>query len=315
MRRLLLAFPILTLSACSFFESPQLNPYGVHAQNAHYQHGYTHRNNAQNCVWTPCPQSPDFPVASQGNTHANLMPHRQYYSPPSAYALRRPSYIGQIACCSNAHHFNDAQPHQLRGMHRPPAYDTVANVWFGPESQGVYTHVPQYTHAPQLRGMQYQNSGSFYGTLGGVLYDDDSEIFGIEGRLGYDSGHIFGAEIEGSIGVIDENKVVNEPSIGDVDLNIESNYNIAAFAVARVPISPNLSVHGRAGYDFRQLNVDGTAQDGTSETVSGKLEGFALGAGAEYSLSQRSGLRFDVTRYHNNVGSIESISASFTRKF
>jgi len=139
--------------------------------------------------------------------------------------------------------------------------------------------------------MQHPKSGSFYGTLGGVLYDDDSEIFGIEGRLGYDSGYIFGAEIEGSIGVIDENNVVNEPLIGDVDLNIEANYNIAAFAVARLPISSALSVHGRAGYDFRQLHVDGTAEDGTSEIVSGDLNGFALGAGAEYSLSQRSGLR------------------------
>ena len=194
-------------------------------------------------------------------------------------------------------------------MNQSPSYDTFGNAWFGPRSQYVHTQ------ASKLRGVQYQKSGEFYGTLGGVLYDDDSEIFGIEGRLGYDSGHIFGAELEGSIGVIDEKNVVNEPSIGDVDLNIESNYNIAAFAVARLPISPALSVHGRAGYDFRQLRVDGTAEDGTSETVSGNLNGFALGAGAEYSLSKRSGLRVDVTRYHNDVGSIESISASFTRKF
>ena len=309
MRRYFFAFPILALSACSFFEAPQVNPHSIHAQNVHYQQGYTYRSNVQNCLSAPCALRLGLPVAGQHKAPPNIPPYRVYQNPSSPQALRGPSYIGQTLCCSKAHQHQNAQAHQLRGMHGSPSYDNIGNAWFGPKSQYGYPN------PPQLRGMQHPKSGSFYGTLGGVLYDDDSEIFGIEGRLGYDSGYIFGAEIEGSIGVIDENNVVNEPLIGDVDLNIEANYNIAAFAVARLPISSALSVHGRAGYDFRQLHVDGTAEDGTSEIVSGDLNGFALGAGAEYSLSQRSGLRFDVTRYHNTVGSIESISASFTRKF
>lgn len=309
MRRLLLAFPILTLSACSFFESPQVKPYGVHAQNEHYQHGYTYNNNAQNCVWTPCPQRPDFPVAGQGHILANPVPHRHYHSPPSSYALRRPSYLDQTVCCSNAHQYQKANPHQLRGMHRPPAYNTAGTAGFGLGPQDVYRR------APQLRRKQNQRREGYYSTLGSVLYDDDSEFFGLEGRVGYDTGRVFGLELEGSVGIVDEEKIVNEPSIGDVDLNINSNYNVAVFAVGRLPVSSQLSVHGRAGYDVRQLRVDGTAEDGTSATVNGRLNGFAFGAGAEYALSEHSGLRFDVTRYNNTVGSIESVSASFSHKF
>lgn len=308
MRRYVFAFPILALSACSFLESHQVNPSGVHAQNVPYQQGYSYRNNTEACVASPCAPRFGFPFAGQHNM-PSFPPNGLPQNPSSTHGLRGPSYISHTACCSKTHPYQNARPHQLRGMHRSPSYDTIGNSWFGPKSPYVY---PQ---ASQLRGMQHQKSGSFYGTLGGVLYDDDFEIFGVEGRLGYDTGHILGVELEGSIGVIDENKVVNDPSIGDVNLDIGSNYNIAAFAVARIPLSTELSVHGRAGYDFRQLHVNGTAEDGTSEAVSGDLNGFALGAGAEYSLSQRSGLRFDVTRYHNDVESIESISASFTRKF
>lgn len=159
---------------------------------------------------------------------------------------------------------------------------------------------------PQLRDAHQQRRGGIYGTLGAVMYDTDINNFGLEGRLGYDTGRIIGAEIEGSIGVINDNETAD-----GISTSAGFGYNAAVFAVARAPISQRMSLHARAGYDFRNLKVSAV------DTVGGSanLDGFAYGVGGEYALTPRDGLRLDLTRYDNQFGAAESISASYTRKF
>ena len=307
MRKYFLVLPIVTLSACSMFEDPLSNSHGVQTHSGQYQYTSPYGNNTRNYPVGAFAPNQNFPVSSYHSAHSNIGMQGTHLYPYQANRSAGTFPANQGFCCTSGPQHLPAQVPHLRGIQN-----------LGPVmAYGHFSPQPSYNYGwlPPLRGIQHQNTGNYYGTLGGVLYDDDSEIFGIEGRIGYDSGDILGVELEGSIGVINEKNIVNEPSVGNIDLDVKSNYNLAAFAVARAPISEQFSVHGRMGYDVRQLRVNGKAEDGTSETVSGDLKGFAYGAGAEYALSTRSGLRFDVTRYENDVGSIESISASFTRKF
>lgn len=168
-----------------------------------------------------------------------------------------------------------------------------------------------YGQPPHLRGSRGQKRGHFYGTIGGVLHDVDLDSYGIEGRLGYNSGRYLGAEIEGSIGLIDDNDTIQ-----GFDVESRFDYNVAAFAVARLPLGNRFSLHARGGYDFREFSIEAEAPDGTLIDESIDLDGFAYGFGAEYALSPRSGLRLDYTEYRGGSGlGAESVSASFTRKF
>lgn len=282
---------MMTLGACSMFEGPTPLGHDFRPISTHYQLGQPYAQDAGYYAVTP--NMPTQSVSVGSSTHT--------YSYGGAYGAN------QVVCCApGPQYLPNLSPH-LRGMQNIDFSNTYEQLNPG--------QIHAYGQTPSLRGMQNQNSGHFYGTLGGVLYDDDAETFGIEGRIGFDSGHVFGAEIEGSFGVIEEESIVNEPTIGDVDLKTQSNYNFATFAVARAPITHGFSLHGRVGYDMRQLRVNAKAKDGRTATVSGNFKGLAYGVGAEYDIAPRSGIRVDVTRYENNIGSIESISASFKRKF
>jgi opacity protein-like surface antigen len=281
MHKFFLSVSAILLGACSFIEQPYKDQRPL--KNIVHSHG----NYAPCHVPNPCMAGQGYSVAASQNIHPNFMPYNM--SPPPMHSLT-PTYIGPVP---------PAAQHPQYGSQQ---YHNYGQNGYGP-------------HTPHLRGMHNSKPATLYGTLGGVLYNEDIDVFGIEGRLGYDSGGIFGAELEGSFGVVSENKTVDNALIGDVKIDTGFNYNVAAFALARLPVSPRFSVHGRAGYDFRRLTVDGTAEDGTFVSRSSNLDGVAYGAGAEYALTPYSGLRFDLTRYENDIGRNNSISASFTRKF
>lgn len=129
--------------------------------------------------------------------------------------------------------------------------------------------------------------------------------------------------MEASVGVIDDSSSdvqIVQGSEVTIDNDISGDYNVAAFAVARLPVGKRFSLHARGGYDFRSIGfkqsllVDDQLVDSDEESVN--LDGFAYGVGAEYALSPRSGLRLDYTEYRGGSGlGTESVSASFTRKF
>lgn len=275
-RSLILALPALALGACSAFEQPYL-PSGAQASYGQYDQG---------CQPSACAPGQSYSVAAPigGNAGPDHWPDKQLI----------------------------------------PNYEHGGPVHVNPTRHGYSGHGQQYgaQHAqgygagqpPHLRGLRGQKQGHFYGTVGGVMYDTDVDSFGLEGRLGYDSGRIFGAEVEGSVGVIDEKDTATS-AIGPINTKAGFDYNLAAFALARLPLSERFSLHARGGYDVRELSVKATAADGTSATVSEKLDGFAYGVGAEYALSPRDGLRLDLTRYDNEFGASDSVSASYTRKF
>lgn len=284
MRGFYFVYPMVLLSACSIIEQPFLNDEpSLDATSSHGNYAPCQLTNA--CI---IGQGHTFSTAH--NTSQNVRTHGQNFNAP---------LVGW--------HVNPTSYDSLQPRQAPDVFYAYGNSGYGQNRYGPNPH--------RLRGMHNPKPGNLYGTWGGVLYNKDIDVFGIEGRIGYDSGRILGGEIEGSIGVLDEKKTIDNPLIGNVELNTGFNYNVAAFALARLPVSQRLSVHGRTGYDFRRLTVDGTAQDGTFVSESRKFDGLAYGAGVEYALSPRSGLRFDLTRYDNDIGGINSVSASFSRKF
>lgn len=180
-----------------------------------------------------------------------------------------------------------------------------------------------YAQAPQLRGPQLHSdlrkgkAGQFYGTIGAVKYEDAVESYGLEGRIGYDTGRIIGAEVEGSIGISDENDTITIAGTGDIELSAGYDYNLAAFAVARLPIGQRLSIHARGGYDVRSFTTAAVdaANSGNAAKFKVDLDGFAYGLGGQYALNSRDGLRLDFTRYESQGRNADSVSASYTRKF
>lgn len=156
---------------------------------------------------------------------------------------------------------------------------------------------------PSLRGSY---GPSYYGNIGGIMYDVDDELFGVIARLGVQKDW-YGAEVEGSFGIIDE----------DIDDEISAgiDHTLAAFAVGRVPLGKNVKALGRIGYHTTQLGVM-SEQDGATLSVSDDFDGIAYGAGLEYDIDGVNGLRFDYTRYElAEDATSDSLAATYLRRF
>ena len=202
--------------------------------------------------------------------------------------------------------YGHAPAHQAStfGGQRPDAHAYGSQVQGGYHAQGY--HVAQ--GAPQLRGPhKIKRQGYKYGTLGAVMYDTDSDLYGIQGRLGYQTAGVFGGEVEGSFGVKGETGTV-----GTTPAEFNVDYQVGAFATARAPIGERFSVLGRFGY----AATKSTLEIGTS-SGSETFDGIAYGAAAEYAFDPRNSIRADYTRYESNdlLGTSDSLAVSYARKF
>lgn len=144
-----------------------------------------------------------------------------------------------------------------------------------------------------------------YANLGVSLFDTDSDLTGVVGRLGYNVSETFGVEGEATIGL-------NSESEEGIDLSINSQF--AGFAVARYPFGKKSSIFGRLGYQTTKIGAKGFGQ-----SVSETFDGFAWGFGGAYMFSGKNGVRVDYTRYslsqEGETASTDTISATYVRKF
>ena len=197
-----------------------------------------------------------------------------------------------------------------------------------------YTTQPTYQGQPVYQGQQgyaqntygpapYVNSrgGSSrglrqsytYGTLGATLYDVDTDLFGIQGRLGWQSKGLFGAEVEGSFGVSDDDNFVDFGG-GFIEAETEIDTQIAAFAVARYPISNRFNVLGRVGY--HNTEFDAELDDGVTVVEQDfSTDGIAYGVGVEYAFDPKTSVRADYTRYDFDGPDADALSLAVSRKF
>jgi outer membrane immunogenic protein len=92
---------------------------------------------------------------------------------------------------------------------------------------------------------------------------------------------------------------------GSVDLSA----SVAAFAVGRIPTGPRSEVFGRLGYASTSLSRSGPVPSG----VSRNFDGVAVGAGGKFFLTDRFGVRGDLSKYNGsgNDATVWSLSAVF----
>lgn len=191
----------------------------------------------------------------------------------------------------------------------PAAYEQQAYPHAGYAAPG---YAPGYVGAQgsSSRGLRQSYT---YGTLGATLYDVDSDLFGLQGRAGWQSKGLFGAEVEGSFGVNDDSASVNFGT-GFIDAESGVDTQIAGFGVVRYPVSNKLNVLGRVGY--HRTALDAEFDDGTTviETEF-STDGIAYGAGVEYAVTPLTGVRADYTRYDLDGETADAVSLALTRKF
>lgn len=155
--------------------------------------------------------------------------------------------------------------------------------------------------------------GYTYGNLGAVAYDVDSELFGGVARLGYQSKSFFGAEVEGTLGFSDDEATILTgagPIVGTVGVR----NSIAAYGVARAPVSKRFNVLGRVGYHNTEFNGD-IDLGGTVTEADFSTDGIAYGLGAEYAVSPKTSIRADYTIYDYDGPDADSLSLAIARKF
>lgn len=148
----------------------------------------------------------------------------------------------------------------------------------------------------------------FNGSVGYSNYSadeaDDVNLGAVTGRFGVRVHPNFGAEVEGSIGVNDD-----EVAPG---VDAELDHQIAAYALGVVPLSPNAEIFGRLGYGNTELSVEGggLSVDGDNDSVN-------YGVGGAYYFDGANGVRADYTRFdfRDDGGEADVLSLSYTRRF
>lgn len=149
---------------------------------------------------------------------------------------------------------------------------------------------------------------TYYGTLGYSQLDhSDGNLGAVTGRLGAKFNPYFGVEGEGSIGVKDD-----DFTIAGAKGKIEHDYDLAAYAVGTLPVTPNFELFARGGYGTTQMKAE---LAGVERKADG--ESWNYGVGANYYLDGVNGVRADWTRrdFRDDRGEADAYSVSYIRRF
>jgi len=164
---------------------------------------------------------------------------------------------------------------------------------------------------------ELEGTGAFSGQ------EADLNLGAATGRVGARFGGFLGAEAELSFGVQDED-FSRTGSVGGVTArsegSVELKSQVAAFALAFIPVAPNADVFARAGYGRLETDVEERISAGSFNTVdSGTREAnfWAYGAGGQHFFDGVNGVRGEYTRYdlEEDGAEFDSLSIAYVRKF
>lgn len=210
---------------------------------------------------------------------------------------------------SHQQHVQQGFAHQ--GHAQSPSPHAYGQSVQGHSGYGLPAYAAPTAFAGQgLRGLRQSYT---YGTLGAVAYDVDSELFGAQARLGWQSASFFGAEVEGSLGFTDDESF-EDFGTGPVVATSQIDNQIAGFAVARLPVSQKVNLLSRVGYHNTEFSAEADIA-GTIVESEFSTDGIAYGVGAEYAVGPRTSLRADYTRYDFDGPDADSVSLAISRKF
>ena len=131
---------------------------------------------------------------------------------------------------------------------------------------------------------------------------DGVDLGGLTARGTYFATPYLGVEGEASFGVKDDD-------LGAATVELDNS--LAAFGVVRAPVAEKVDVFARAGYATTDYttNVPGSGSFSTDD------DGFAYGVGGKVFLTEKFGLRADVTRYEGDDVDADVISVGGVMKF
>lgn len=158
-------------------------------------------------------------------------------------------------------------------------------------------------------------SDYFYGELGAEAthnLEDLGEVFGVHGKLGYQSASFVGAELEVSTGLSGTDAVFDY-GMGDEAGDFKKDFSYGAFGVARIPLHGDTNVVLRAGYHKSKFKFK--ADNGTDPDVETEDSGYAVGAGLELPISRDGAIRSDTTYYDTDGSSFWATTVSYQHKF
>lgn len=148
-----------------------------------------------------------------------------------------------------------------------------------------------------------------YASLGYTQFDTgQADLGAVTARAGWKFWPNLAGEVEASIGVEDESFDV---SIGGTGGTIELKQDVAAYAVAFLPLGEHIELFDRAGYGSTSVESSTPAV-----RVVGDGESFNYGVGASL-FHGANGLRADWTRkdFADNGGETDAWSVSYVRRF
>lgn len=156
-----------------------------------------------------------------------------------------------------------------------------------------------------------QTESRAYAALGyGQVDTQDATLGAVTARVGYKFLPYAGVEAEAGIGVEDEGFDV---SIGGSSGVYELKHDVAAYAVAFLPLGDRFEAFARVGYGTTEIEASafGVTPRGTGDSIN-------YGAGASVFLDRYNGLRADWTRRDfqgDNAGEADAWTVSYIRRF
>lgn len=139
--------------------------------------------------------------------------------------------------------------------------------------------------------------------------DADFNLGAVTGRLGARFNNFFGVEGELGIGIRDQ-----EESNGVSRFTTSLNYEVGAFLVGYLPVSPNAELFARVGVANTELEFE--FEDGIDRIEgAGSETSVALGVGGQYFFDGVNGIRGDYTRYSADSSDFDALGVSYVRKF
>jgi opacity protein-like surface antigen len=141
-----------------------------------------------------------------------------------------------------------------------------------------------------------------YAGVGYTHFDgEDADVGAITGRLGYRFHPNFGVEGEAGFGVKDD-------EVGPVTVELDHTY--AAYGIGFIPLTEKADVFARVGY--HSTEISGSAGPLTD---SADADGDAYGAGAQYMITERFGVRGEYTRLEGDDDGVNTWGVGGVMKF
>lgn len=330
---LLAASTAIALAGCSFFGAggDYMSSYAPSSASSSVYAGGTYSGCSEAAYTSYYGQSsgcavqqpaPTYQTASCGSPCGTAPAMESYVQAPqpSPCAAVQPVQVAYAPTPTPCHGYTVATTQPTASAHYGAAH-SGGGYYHNDRGPAYFMGKPAFTHS--------NKRDYVYGELGvnGIYgIKDVDPIFGAVGRLGYNSRHNFGVEVEGLKGLRGSDGLVNVPAMPAMpgppptpatpasveDGTYRLDRSIGAFGVVRFPLG---EVTGLLRGGYHETTFEAEVKMPAFETEF-KEKGYAVGAGVEMPLSNAGAIRADTTYYDmGDAESFWSTALTYQHKF